>query len=218
MKKGYLLIFDEAEPALGWRLVWASLRGPLLYYASGKFADVQVRLQPSVRASQGSPRAPLGLPSGSPCSLGAWCCVQFTPSHDSRDYADYVSPAGSSYAPCSEPHVPAPQVSAANRRHGSLTVGVLSARAFGDHSAAWRGVRSYSRLMGAQWQYEDPPRINAPCAADQPSPAKPSLFGAMPCHRNATRAPAPSDRADRAGWRVGAFAWLPLFCCSSARH
>ena len=45
VKKGYLLIFDEAEPALGWRLVWASLRGPLLYYASGKFADVQVRLQ-----------------------------------------------------------------------------------------------------------------------------------------------------------------------------
>jgi hypothetical protein len=84
-------------------------------------------------------------------------------------------------APRSEPHVPALQVSAANRRHGSLPVGVLSARAFGDHSAAWRGVRSYSRLMGAQWQYDDPPRINAPCAAAKPSPAKPSQASSAQC-------------------------------------
>ena len=61
VKKGYLLIFDEAEPALGWRLVWASLRGPLLYYASGKFADVQVRLRPLKRACVARlPSGPLG--------------------------------------------------------------------------------------------------------------------------------------------------------------
>jgi hypothetical protein len=41
VKKGYLLMYDEAQPGLGWRLLWMSLRGPLLYYSSAKFNDVQ---------------------------------------------------------------------------------------------------------------------------------------------------------------------------------
>ena len=57
----------------------------------------------------------------------------------------------------------------------------------------------------ASWERSGSTRIRRgstlrapPTSPAQPSQAKPSLFGAMPCHRNATRAPAPSDRADRA--------------------
>jgi hypothetical protein len=106
VKKGYLLIYDEAEPGLGWRLVWASLRGPLLYYAAGKFADVQVGSGPlppcRLGPGRSRPRSPLlsqlRLWLAAPDYSGLCVCAQFTPSHDSRDYADYVSPASSSYA------------------------------------------------------------------------------------------------------------------------